>query len=171
MSKSKSKLFYKVFVTDSGNGHYKSTQLEDDIHYPIGIDYSTIPANDGYITAPGNTRFFLFSTIEDAKYFISNESWYTPSIGIIKAVKVKGGYATGCKGIKSRKYFPSNRELYKIRKYFWDKVDKLTKNGNMSMAKASMYAVTSAPDDMQCVNTPYKSVFAKHIKILPDIIK
>jgi len=175
--KNRQKLFYKVFLQKAD--HMCSTSTT--IYSKLGIDYDIYEhdkTSDGYITAPGNTRFFLFETLEQARNFIRRESANARAWNYrIKAVQVKGGYATNCKGIQGYRtmaggaYVADVHSRETLRTQFWNNIEALTAK-KISMSKACELALDSMRDPMvKCVNTPYYSVFARHIKILPDIIE
>jgi len=164
--KKQQKLFYKVFtkvedklVSPINWGFDRVIQPDNDDKY--GLDYSTLAAkSDGYITAPRNTRFFLFETLEQAKKFVFAECYNFKYI--VKAVTVKGGYAKNCKGV-AVSWLLNEDTAKNIRKEFWNKVQYFrAKKVPMSEACVKAAVNINAP------NSRYLSVFARHIKVLPD---
>jgi len=156
------RIFYKVFIQKDDALCSTSSKISP----KLGVVYNT----DEYITAPGNTRFFLFPTYEEARSFVKGEHSHTVQF-VIKAVHVKGSYAKNCLGmrISYRNSTPITIKMrQEYRAKFWDVVEELTTTKKMSMAKACLRAVNiiSVPTGLMIVNTPYYSVFARHIKIL-----
>jgi len=173
--KKQPKIFYKVFIKDAMGLCSTSRALS----HKAGInysDYGKTTSRDGYITAPGNTRFFLFESKEDANKFIDRESLNSlnPREYVIRPVLVKGSYAKNCRGIKINYgglLGTTDKIRANIREAFWNKFNYLVSKKKMTMAKACREATKNLDTPtLTCGNTPYSSIFARHIKILPETV-
>jgi len=155
MSKSKSKLFYKVVKEDS-KGYTSAVQPYVETLY----SRSTIPAprhlyNKDWNTAPDNTRFFLFETQQEAINFIDDLAITEAERNClhIKQVAVKGGIAYGCKGVHGS---------LMQRRIFWDTLNQL-----LTKSKKRVSCLCEEAAEKTCMRlTSYSSVFARHIKFI-----
>jgi len=157
MTKNK-KVFYKVLTVKvngnrsliSGMGSHREFSSLANMSYEC----------DKWLVAPYNSRFFLFETVAQARAFMQGN---TPTSGhkhVMFRAKVKGGYALKCRGICGLDYASSSSsQRYHA---FWNAF-----NTCLKRKRKAVDACRIAAEEVKTTITPYDSVFARCIKILP----
>jgi len=160
MSRKPQKVFYKVFTVYTHDAEYLKSGMfayrspnspTNNVAYSIGT----------WLTAPDNSRFFLFEDMNQARVFMVNNSPLYDYKHVVHRVVVKGGYATKCRGIAG--VDDSTTYCFNTYRDFWNGFNTLM---SKKALKASEVCAKVATQLGKC-NTQYDSVFARHIKILP----
>jgi len=149
------RIFYKVVVVAGYTGKtplYKSVVPAIFNKEPTFMHECTYDTENTWLTAPNNTRFFLFEHIRDAEQF---SDMMVMGKGHCKIIQVHAkGVAYGCHGIAS------SESDHRIN--FWNMANKLVKR------KSWAYACTQSCNILGYARACWDSVFARQIKILPN---